>query len=50
MVPPSVGERMGALLPGAERVWLDGASHFAHVDATDAFVRAALPFLTAASR
>jgi pimeloyl-ACP methyl ester carboxylesterase len=47
MVPPSVGERMAALLPGAERVWLDDASHFAHVDATDAFVRAALPFLTA---
>ncbi len=46
MVPPAVGTRLAALLPGAELVWLDGASHFAHVDATAAFTRAALPFLT----
>jgi pimeloyl-ACP methyl ester carboxylesterase len=47
MVPPSVGARLAALLPRAELVWLDEASHFAHVDATARFVEVALPFLTA---
>lgn len=45
MVPPSVGARLGALVPEAPLVWLDEASHFAHVDATDAFLDVALPFL-----
>lgn len=45
MVPPAVGERLAALLPDAELVWLDAASHFAHVDAVDDFARVALPFL-----
>jgi pimeloyl-ACP methyl ester carboxylesterase len=46
MVPPVVGERLARLLPTAEMVWLDNASHFAHVDAPAAFLRAAVPFLT----
>lgn len=45
MVPPSVGARLAALLPRAEMVWLDGASHFAHVDAPEELIRVALPFL-----
>lgn len=47
MVPPQVGERLHALLPDAEMVWLEEASHFAHVDATERFVEAVLPFLNA---
>lgn len=47
MVPPVVGERLRALLPAAEFVQLDAASHFAHVDAPDAFAAAVLPFLRA---
>lgn len=45
MVPPDVGRRLAALVPRAELVWLDEASHFAHVDATARFVEVALPFL-----
>lgn len=45
MVPPIVGQRMRALLPGAEFAWLDAASHFAHVDASDRFVATVLPFV-----
>jgi len=47
MVPPAVGERLAALVPDAELVWLEDASHFAHVDATDSFLARALPFLEA---
>lgn len=47
MVPSVVGRRMSALLPDAKMVWLKEASHFAHVDAPDAFLRAAVPFLRA---
>jgi pimeloyl-ACP methyl ester carboxylesterase len=47
MVPPSVGARMAELLPRAPFVWLDRASHFAHVDAAERFVDAVLPFLRA---
>ncbi|MDF2447304.1 MAG: putative hydrolase [Moraxellaceae bacterium] len=46
MVPPVVGERLARLVPDARIEWLEEASHFAHVDAPDAFLRAALPFLT----
>ncbi|MBL8739528.1 MAG: alpha/beta hydrolase [Myxococcales bacterium] len=46
MVPPIVGQRLGRLLPSAELVWLENASHFAHVDNPAAFLRAAIPFLT----
>ena len=45
MVPPSVGKRLARLLPSAEMVWLDRASHFAHVDATEPFVESVLEFL-----
>jgi pimeloyl-ACP methyl ester carboxylesterase len=45
MVPPSIGRRLHALLPGAEMVWLREASHFAHVDAAERFVAAIDRFL-----
>lgn len=47
MVPPAIGRRLHALLPDADLVWLAEASHFAHVDATDRFVAAVLPFIEA---
>ena len=34
-----------AAASGAELVWLEEGSHFAHVDAPDAFVAAILSFL-----
>jgi pimeloyl-ACP methyl ester carboxylesterase len=45
MVPPAVGRRLHALIPGAEMVWLDEASHFCHVDAPARVVEAISPFL-----
>ena len=45
MVPPVVGERLAKLVPGAQVAWLEQASHFAQVDAPEAFLRYALPFL-----
>ncbi|MBL9024107.1 MAG: alpha/beta hydrolase [Myxococcales bacterium] len=45
MVPPRVGRQLHALIPGAEMVWLEEASHFCHVDAPDRVVRAVMPFL-----
>lgn len=47
MVPPIVGERLAKLIPDARIEWLEEASHFAHVDAPEAFLKAAIPFLTA---
>ena len=38
MVPPSVGPRLAALVPDAELVWLDRASHFAQVDDPEGLV------------
>lgn len=49
MVPPVVGERLARLIPDARIEWLEEASHFAHVDAPEAFLRAAWPFLTTTS-
>jgi pimeloyl-ACP methyl ester carboxylesterase len=46
MVPASFGPRFAAAIPDAEFVTLEEASHFAHVDATAAFVQAVTPFLT----
>jgi pimeloyl-ACP methyl ester carboxylesterase len=46
MVPPIVGTRLSELIPDAPLVWLDEASHFAHVDAPEAFLNAAVPFLS----
>ena len=47
MVPPVVGERLHALVPAAQMIWLEDASHFAHVDAAARFVDAIEPFLRA---
>lgn len=47
MVPPVVGERLAKRIPDARIVWLEKASHFAHVDAPEAFLAAAMPFLAA---
>lgn len=47
MVPPSVGRDLATLVPDAELVWLAEASHFAHVDAPEAFLEVALEFLNA---
>lgn len=46
MVPPEVGERLAALLPGATLAWLASGSHFAHVDRPDDFLAVAVPFLS----
>jgi pimeloyl-ACP methyl ester carboxylesterase len=45
MVPPRVGEALSALLPGAPLVWLEGSSHFAHVDTPQEFLEPVLAFL-----
>jgi pimeloyl-ACP methyl ester carboxylesterase len=49
MVPPVVGERLAELVPDARIVWLEEASHFAHVDAADRFVEVVLPVLEAST-
>lgn len=48
MVPPRVGRALSELIPDAELVWLERASHFAHVDALDAFLDVVRPFLARA--
>lgn len=48
MVPPEVGESLSELIPSAEFVTMQNASHFAHVDAPERFVRHVLDFLEAA--
>lgn len=45
LVPPSVGPRLQALIPGAPLVWLDDTSHFAHVDTPTEVVRELRAFL-----
>jgi pimeloyl-ACP methyl ester carboxylesterase len=45
LVPPSVGERLHALVPDAPLVWLESTSHFAHVDTPEAVVRELEAFL-----
>ena len=47
MVPPAVGARLRALVPAAQLIELDDASHFAHVDAAPRFVAAIEPFIAA---
>lgn len=47
MVPPIVGDKLHALVPQAEMIRLDDASHFAHVDAAPRFCAAIEPFLSA---
>ncbi len=45
MVPPVVGRRLHELVPSAQMVWMEDASHFAHVDAPARLVEHVLPFL-----
>ncbi len=47
MVPPDVGRRLHALVPGAELVWLEQSSHFCHVDSPERVVEIALGFFGA---
>lgn len=47
MVPPIVGAKLHALVPAAQMIELDEASHFAHVDAAPRFCAAIEPFLSA---
>lgn len=47
MVPPRHGRIFEERIPDAKLVWLDDASHFAHVDAVERFVPPVLEFLTA---
>ncbi len=44
MVSPEVGKVL-SVATGVDVTWLERGSHFAHVDATDEFLSAALPFL-----
>jgi pimeloyl-ACP methyl ester carboxylesterase len=50
MVPPVVGTRLSELVPDAKLIWLEAASHFAHVDAPIAFLDAAISFLDGPER
>lgn len=45
LVPPRVGEALHRLVPGSQLVWIDGTSHFTHVDSPDRMVATVLPFL-----
>lgn len=47
MVPPSVGPKLHERLPGARLEWLEGSSHFAHVDTPEAFLERVAEFLGA---
>ena len=47
MVPPIVGDKLHELVPSAQMIRLDAASHFAHVDAAPRFVAAIESFLNA---
>ena len=46
VVPPIVGDKLRKLVPAAQFIQLTEASHFAHVDASERFVEAVLPFLS----
>ncbi len=45
MVPPALGPRWAAALPEARLAWIEEGSHFAHVDAVDAFLNQTRLFL-----
>ncbi len=45
MVPPRVGYALHRLARGSELRYLDGTSHFSHVDTPDQMVETILPFL-----
>jgi pimeloyl-ACP methyl ester carboxylesterase len=46
MVSPKFGPRFQALMPHAQLIWMDGVSHFMHVDDPQATLRHLQPFLT----
>lgn len=48
LVPPRVGETLHRLVPTSELVWIDGTSHFTHVDSPDRMIATILPFLRSA--
>ena len=50
LVPPRVGEVLHALLPDAQLEWIEGSSHFAHVDTPDEVLARVRPFLVERSR
>lgn len=45
MVPPEIGERLAALVPKAQMIWLENTSHFAHVDTPELILEPVLEFL-----
>jgi pimeloyl-ACP methyl ester carboxylesterase len=45
MVPPAVGERFARLLHESPIAWIDGGSHFCHVDSVDSFLDAITAFI-----
>jgi len=47
VVPPRVGEALHRLARGSELRYLEGTSHFSHVDTPDRMVETILPFLRA---
>lgn len=49
MVPPSVGETLHRLARGSTLAWMDGTSHFSHVDTPEKMLEVMLPFLRAGS-
>jgi pimeloyl-ACP methyl ester carboxylesterase len=44
MVPPWMGERYHADMPGSELVWMEDASHFLHIDAPERTVEQIVQF------
>lgn len=44
MVPPWMGEKYHADMPGSELVWMDDASHFLHIDAPERTVAQIVDF------
>lgn len=44
-VPPAIGPRLHALVPGAQFHWLERSSHFAQVDSPDRLAALLAPFL-----
>jgi len=45
MVPPQVGEDLVKIARGSKLRWIDGTSHFSHVDTPEEMCQAILPFL-----
>lgn len=45
LVPPRVGDELHRLARGSKLEWLDGSSHFSHVDTPDRMVETIMPFL-----